>query len=135
MTGNPPAFPVTPIAAADLQALLEGGAKGIRLLDTRMRADYEQGHIPGSLHCPVHELSRREKELPPRSETMVVVGDAGSRGRAGGVFLLMAGYGNVLLLEGGFPAWEGTIEAGPGLPLSSAHPPRPPGWVDPPRMP
>jgi rhodanese-related sulfurtransferase len=135
MSENPPAFPVTPIAASDLQALLAGGAKGIRLLDTRMRADYERGHIPGSLHCPVHELSRREKELPPRSETMVVVGEAGSRGRAGGVFLLMAGYGNVLLLEGGFPAWEGAIETGPGLPLSSAHPPKPPGWVDPPRMP
>ncbi len=130
-----PAFPVTPISPEDLRVLLEGGAKGIRLLDTRMRADYERGHVPGSLHCPVHELSRREKELPPRAETVVVVGDAGARGRAGGVFLLMAGYGNVLLLEGGFDAWTGAVETGPGLPLSSAHPPKPPGWVDPPRMP
>ena len=130
-----PAFPVPAISAEDLRVLVEGGAKGIRILDTRMRADYERGHLPGSLHCPVHELSRREKELPPRSETVVVVGEAGARGRAGGVFLLMAGYGNVLLLEGGFAAWTGAVEAGPGLPLSSAHPAKPPGWVDPPRMP
>ena len=135
MTTGSPDFPVKPIAAADLQALLEGGAKGLSVLDTRMREEYERGHLPGSLHCPVHELSRRERELPPRSTTMVVVGDAGSRGRAGGVFLLMAGYGNVLLLEGGFPAWEGAVETGAGLPLSSAHPPKPPGWVDPPKMP
>jgi rhodanese-related sulfurtransferase len=129
-----PSFPVSPIAAADLRTLLDGGAKGIRVLDTRMREEYERGHLPGSLHCPVHELSRRERELPPRMVTMVVVGEAGSRGRAGAVFLLMAGYGNVLLLEGGFPAWEGAVETGPGLPLSSAHPPKPPGWVDPPGM-
>ena len=128
-----PAFPVSPISAPDLRTLVEGGAKGIRLLDTRMRADYEGGHIPGSLHCPVHELSRRDRELPPRAETVVVVGDAGSRGRAGGVFLLMAGYGNVLLLEGGFLAWTGAVETGPGLPLSSAHPVKPAGWVDPPK--
>jgi rhodanese-related sulfurtransferase len=129
-----PAFPVTPIAAADLRVLLEGGVKGIHVLDTRTREEYERGHVPGSLHCPVHELSRREKELPPRTCTMVVVGEPGSRGRAGGVFLLMAGYGNVLLLEGGFPAWDGAVETGEGAPLSSTRPPKPPGWVDPPRM-
>jgi rhodanese-related sulfurtransferase len=130
-----PTFPVTPVTAADLRVLVEGGAKGIRILDTRLRADYERGHVPGSLHCPVHELSRREKDLPPRAETVVVVGDPGARGRAGGVFLLMAGYGSVLLLEGGFAAWTGAVETGPGLPLSSAHPRKPAGWVDPPRMP
>jgi len=128
-----PAFPVSPISAEDLRTLLEGGAKGIRVLDTRMRADYERGHVPGSLHCPVHELSRREKELPPRSETVVVVGEAGSRGRAGAVFLLLAGFGSVLLLDGGFPAWEGPVEAGPGRPLSATRPAKPPGWVDPPK--
>jgi rhodanese-related sulfurtransferase len=131
----PPAFPVPAISAEDLRVLVEGGARGIRLLDTRPRADYERAHLAGSLHCPVHELSRRERDLPPRSETVVVIGEPGSRGRAGGVFLLMAGYGSVLLLEGGFDAWTGAVESGPGLPLSSAHPPRPPGWVDPPARP
>jgi len=133
VSGPGPAVPVSTIPAESLGELLRGGAAALWVLDTRPRADYERGHVPGALHCPVHELSRREKELPPKSSTVVVVGEEGSRGRAGAVFLLLAGHGNVLLLEGGFPAWKGPVEAGPGRPLSAAHPPKPKGWTDPPR--
>jgi rhodanese-related sulfurtransferase len=133
MSGPGPAIPVPTISPGDLRDLLAGAPKGLWVLDTRMREDHEKGHVPGSLHCPVHELSHREKELPPRSATVVVVGDAGSRGRAGGVFLLLAGYGSVLLLDGGYPAWNGPVETGPGRPLSAAHPAKPAGWTDPPK--
>lgn len=127
------AVPTGTIGAADLRVLVEGNAPGLWVLDTRPRAAYEAGHIPGSLHCDVHELSRREKELPPRSSTVVVVGGEGARGRAGAVFLVLAGYGGVRLLEGGFASWTGAIETGAGRPLSSAHPPKPKGWTDPPK--
>lgn len=126
-------MPVSVIGGADLRDLLAGAPKGLWLLDTRMREEYERGHLPGSLHCPVHELSRRERELPPRATTVVVVGEAGARGRAGAVFLHLAGFGSVLLLDGGFPAWTGPVETGPGAPLSSTRPPKPPGWTDPPK--
>ena len=121
------------IAAADLRVLLEGGTKGLVLLDTRDRAAFEAAHLPGSFHCPVHELSRRERELPPRGASVVVVGEAGKRGLAGAVFLVLAGFASVLLLEGGFPAWTGAVESGPARPLSEARPPKPPGWTDPPK--
>jgi len=108
------------VSAADLRAMLEANPKGLFLLDTRDRAAFEKGRLPGSLHCPVHELSRRERDLPSRGATVVVVGEAGKRGAAGAVFLVLAGYGSVLLLRGGFPAWEGPVETGP----TSAPPPR-----------
>jgi rhodanese-related sulfurtransferase len=130
---NGPAIPVPTISPADLEGLLGAAPKGLWLLDTRPREEYEKGHLPGALHCAVHELSRREKDLPPRSTTVVVVGEPGTRGRAGGVFLLLAGFGSVLLLEGGFPAWTGPVETGPGRPLSASRPPKPSGWTDPPK--
>jgi rhodanese-related sulfurtransferase len=133
VSGPGPAVPVPAIGPKDLLDLLAGAPKGLWLLDTRPREEYEKGHLPGSLHCPVHELSRREKDLPPRATTVVVVGEPGSRGRAGGVFLQLAGFGSVLLLEGGFPAWAGPVETGPGRPLSASRPAKPAGWVDPPK--
>lgn len=107
-----PAVPVPTVSAADLKRLLAEKAKGFAILDVRPRADFEKGRIPGSTHCPVHELSKRRSDLPSQSTTVVVVGEPGSRGRAGAVFLVLAGFGSVLLLEGGFPAWDGPVETG-----------------------
>ena len=132
MSGPGPAVPVATIGAADLRVLVEGDAPGVWVLDTRPRAEYERGHVPGALHCEVHDLSKRERELPPRGTTVIVVGGEGARGRAGAVFLVLAGFVGVRLLEGGFAAWEGAVETGPGRPLSAAHPPKPKGWTDPP---
>ena len=74
MSDPGPAVPTATIGAADLRVLVEGGAPSLWVLDTRPRAEYEAGHVPGALHCEVHELSKREKELPPRLATVVVVG-------------------------------------------------------------
>jgi rhodanese-related sulfurtransferase len=120
------------ITAADLRDRLEAGGGGFFVLDTRSREAFEAAHLPGSFHCPVHELSRRERELPPRSATVVVIGEAGRRGVAGAIFLALAGFGSIALLEGGWPAWDGPVESGPPRPLSDAHPRKPAGWVDPP---
>ena len=120
------------VPPAELEALLARAPLAPWVLDTRAREEFERGHVPGSLHCPVHELSRRVKDLPPPVSTVVVVGDAGKRGEAGAIFLLLAGFGSVLLLDGGWPAWRGPVESGPGRPLSAARPAKPPGWVDPP---
>jgi rhodanese-related sulfurtransferase len=129
----PPGTEVPSIAASDLKELLAAGQGGLHVLDTRPRAEYERGHVPGSLHCEVHELSKRDRELPPKAATVVVVGEAGRRGQAGAVFLLLAGHGSVLLLRGGWPAWDGAVETGPGRPLASSRPAKPPGWTDPPK--
>jgi len=111
---------------------MEGGAGGFFLLDTRPLAEFEKGHVPGSFHCPVHELSKSERLLPPKGMTVVVVGEAGKRGVAGALFLVLAGWASVALLEGGWPAWDGPVETGPPRPLAESRPPKPPGWVDPP---
>ena len=127
-----PAVPVPTVTATELRGLLVEARGSFFVLDVRPRDAYERGHVPGSLHCPVHEMSKRKRDLPPQSSTVVVVGEPGSRGRAGAVFLLVTGYGSVVLLDGGFPAWDGAVETGPGRPLTSSRPPKPEGWTDPP---
>ena len=133
MSGTGPLESSLPvIAAADLRARMEGGAGGFVVLDTRSLAEFEKGHVPGSFHCPVHELSKRERLLPPKGTTVVVVGEPGKRGVAGALFLVLAGWASVALLDGGWPAWKGEAEVGPPRPLSESRPKKPPGWVDPP---
>jgi len=119
------------LSGADLAALLAGGAKGMFVLDTRPLADYERGHVPGSLHCGVHELSRRQAALPPRASRLVVVAEPGTRSSAAANFLALIGYADVALLEGGIAAWTGPLEAGP--PPAYDPRPKPKGWTDPPK--
>jgi rhodanese-related sulfurtransferase len=121
------------IPAAELRRRMDGDALPPFVIDTRPRAAYEAGHVPGALHCPVHELSRREPELPPRIAPVVIVGEPGRRADAAASFLSLLGFADVALLAGGFAGWDGPVEAGPGRPMGEAtRPPRPPGWTDPP---
>lgn len=90
------------------------------VLDVRDPASYEAGHIPGSRNIPVHDLVRRAADLPgSKVVRMIVVGDPGRRSDAAAVFLTIAGYPDVAVLEGGVAAWTGPVETGP-------EPPRPP---------
>ena len=43
------------------------------LIDTRRRASWDHGHIPGALHLPTTEVDERIGELP-RDRTLVVYG-------------------------------------------------------------
>jgi rhodanese-related sulfurtransferase len=92
------------------------------VLDIRDRAAFEAGHVPGSLHVPVHEMGRRRADLP-RSlvARIVLVGEPGKRLEAGANWLVLMGYGDVAVLEGGIDGWPGEVETGP------PEPPKPSG--------
>jgi len=51
------------IARDELRGLLASPRK-IVLIDTRSRAEYEAGHIPGSISMPYAEVDARYRELP-----------------------------------------------------------------------
>jgi rhodanese-related sulfurtransferase len=123
------------VSAAELRRLLEAEPPPF-VLDTRPRKEFEAGHVPGALHCPVHELSRREADLPPRLAPIVVVGEPGRRADAAAAFLSLLGFPGISLLEGGFAAWDGPVESGPGRDMGAAtRKPKPPGWTEPPSRP
>jgi len=56
------AYPVTDFAG--LRAAIDMGTS-LQLLDARRRLEWEEGHLDGALHIPLHELLTRLREIPP----------------------------------------------------------------------
>jgi rhodanese-related sulfurtransferase len=48
---------------SDVHAALAGGEPGFILVDSRSRAAWDQGHIPGAVHLPTAEIAARAGEL------------------------------------------------------------------------
>lgn len=106
----------------DLQSRLND--PNLRLLDTRPRSKYDQGHIPGAIWADegaARELAARPGGLTDREaweawlaplgigpDTEVLVYDANRQLDAARVWWLLGylGVGRVGLIDGGFPLWE-----------------------------
>lgn len=87
------------------------------VLDVRPPAEFEAGHVPGAHNVPVHDLGRRQSELPSSKVTRVlVIGEPGRRSQAAATWLVLMGYGDVALVGDGMAAWRGAIETGPPKP-------------------
>lgn len=84
------------------------------LVDVRERDAFEAGHIPGSRNVWVYDLGAQRAALPASlAARLVVVGDHRKRAHAAANFLILIGFGDVAVLEGGIAAYEGPIETGP----------------------
>jgi rhodanese-related sulfurtransferase len=84
---------------------------GATFVDVRTQGEWDQGHIPNSLHIPLEQLPNRLSELP-KDKDLVVVCRTGVRSREGAALLLQAGFTRVTCLSGGLQAW-----ASAGYPL------------------
>jgi hypothetical protein len=63
--------PVRSYRVADFTELAEVlGTRKPSILDVRQRGEYDDGHIPGALNIPLHELSKRIGKVP-RGEVWV----------------------------------------------------------------
>ena len=83
-----------------------GAADRPVLLDVRTDGERRGGSLPGSLHIPLHELSRRSEELTKhRAREIVVFCATGSRSLTAAVRLRDRGF-NAAHLEGGLSAWR-----------------------------
>jgi len=93
------------VTCRDLRKIQESGKKHV-LIDVRDAADYEAGHIEGSVHVPLRELEGNIGSLAPdMDEYVIVVGE--ERGLAPETHeqLKAKGYTNVEFLLGGFDEW------------------------------
>lgn len=87
------------------------------LIDTRRRASWEHGHVPGAVHLPTADIPSRAPELIPVGTPVVVY--SWGPGCNGSTFAALA------FAELGYPVREmiGGIEywARNGLPLETSH--------------
>ena len=99
--------PVARIEAIDLDELARrlDGAGGPQVLDVRGAAEFEQGHVPGSIHIPFAELRQRLDELP-RDRPVATICKAGKRSGLAASILQREGFEDVIhVARGGAPAW------------------------------
>ncbi|MEM9588444.1 MAG: rhodanese-like domain-containing protein, partial [Planctomycetota bacterium] len=81
------------------------------IVDVRKEAEWNDGHIDGSLNVPLHRLVSRLDELP-RDQAMIVHCQGGYRSAIAISVLQGAGFADTYDLVGGYKAWVGS-----GLPV------------------
>jgi hydroxyacylglutathione hydrolase len=90
------------IAAANLAEALE--KDGPFVLDVRIPAEFDAGHLPGAVNIPLPALAARMDEVPAERPVAVYCA-SGYRSSVGASLLLAAGR-TVEELQGGYAAWE-----------------------------
>lgn len=100
--------------AQALERILQGDCT---VLDVRTRPEWIGGRIPGAVHIPLDELTRRWQELDP-DRPLLVVCQHGIRSAHAAVWLAAQGFSEVANIRYGMSAWPGPIESGGELPAS-----------------
>jgi len=90
-------------------AAARAAGQPVIVLDVRNTVSWEQGHLPGARHLPVHEITDRLHELPPPEEDPQVVvycwGPGCNGSTKAALALAQAGYRSVQEMIGGFEYW------------------------------
>lgn len=76
---------------------------GLQIVDVRNAGEHALGALPGSVHIPVAELTRRLTELDPRAPTVVYCA-GGYRSSLAASVLRASGFGDVSDVLGGYDA-------------------------------
>lgn len=69
------------------------------LLDVRDEVEFRAGHLEGSGHLPLAELTERRGELPPRDARLLVIAQDGTRARAAAEQVEALGYAEIAWLD------------------------------------
>ncbi|MFC4103395.1 rhodanese-like domain-containing protein [Paenibacillus xanthanilyticus] len=96
------------MTTAEAKAWLDKGGS-LQIVDVRESAEWEIGHIEGSIPIPLGELSRRHAELEEGLATLVVC-RSGNRSGLACELLESLGY-DVINMTGGLLAWPGDLTA------------------------
>ena len=81
------------------------------LIDVRTLQEYNEGHIPKTIHIPHDQIEERYHELAHlRSKKILLVCRSGIRSLYAAEILQEKGFQEVYNLEGGMLEWTGEIE-------------------------
>lgn len=94
---------VAGISATLLAQRLQDG-EALRLIDVREADEFAQGHLPGSINCPLAQWEQ-SSHRPPGSGPLVFICQSGVRSARAAALARRAGLSPVLQLEGGLAAY------------------------------
>jgi rhodanese-related sulfurtransferase len=72
----------------------------VQVLDVRERAEWEEGHIPGAVHVPYHDVGAIPDDLDP-ARPIAVLCESGQRSAVAASQLQRAGARDVIHVTGG----------------------------------
>jgi hydroxyacylglutathione hydrolase len=79
---------------------------GIQVLDVREESEWRDGHIPGSVHVPYHDIRGLPEGIDPERPVAAICG-SGQRAAVAASLLKRAGAREVIhIVDGGVPAWK-----------------------------
>jgi len=77
------------------------------LIDTRLKADFVQAHIPTAINIPISEIEKKSKDLIRQKEIVVYCEGFGcSSSFIAKNILVEKGFENIKIYKGGLPEWE-----------------------------
>jgi glyoxylase-like metal-dependent hydrolase (beta-lactamase superfamily II)/rhodanese-related sulfurtransferase len=80
------------------------GRDDIQLLDVRELAEWDDGHVPGSLHTPYHDLGRALPDGLDEHRPIAAICNSGPRAAVAASLLKRYGYDDVIhVVDGGVP--------------------------------
>ncbi len=101
-----PALAAERISPEALHALQQQGQAPL-IIDVRSEQEYLQGHVPNAMLIPHEEIGEYTESLAGhRDERIVLYCSTNRRAEIAAEELEKAGFDNLILLEGAFPAWE-----------------------------
>jgi hydroxyacylglutathione hydrolase len=89
------------IGVSELAARVDGPT----VIDVRTEMEWNEGHIPGSVHVPLAYLDGRITELRER-QPIITYCQSGARSATAASVLRAAGIDDVSSVDGGFDAWQ-----------------------------
>ena len=94
------------ISPAEVEAL-RGSASPPAIVDVRDLDEWDQGHIPGSLHIARSYLEQAiESEVPDRDAKVILYCSGTVRSYLAGRALRDLGYRDIAVMDGGFHGWK-----------------------------
>jgi rhodanese-related sulfurtransferase len=93
------------------------GQPGVAFADTRTPDDYARGHVSGAWHVPCYgsvALAAASLTRMGNTRTVVLYGQDDAEAQLAAQELVRRGFGDVRVMQGGWPAWQAS-----GLPAES----------------
>lgn len=80
-----------------------------QFIDVRTDDEYDSGHIPNSMHIPLHQIQDRMSEIDSlKNKNIIAYCRSGARSSKATKILVKAGF-DVLNLSGGVLSWKGDL--------------------------
>ena len=80
-----------------------------QFIDVRTDNEYGSGHIPNSMHIPLHQIQDRMSEIDSlKNKNIIAYCRSGARSSKATKILVEAGF-DVLNLSGGVLSWKGDL--------------------------